>query len=74
MNIQSIVLYSKTAPICFNLVSHFNNTNSENDSSENILYSKYFDMEDIEKLKIPNNKAFLKLFLEDLFLFLEILI
>ena len=46
------------------MISPFINTNRENDNTdfENILSSEYFDIEHIQKLKIPKQRKTLSLF------------
>ena len=48
-----------------NLVSQFNNntiTDNNNNVADNFIHSKYFDIDEIQKLKIVNKEKYLSLF------------
>ena len=58
---SSLIL--KPLPDLALLFNHFNNAISENNSDpENVLQSKYYDIDELQQLRIPNKEKSLSLF------------
>ena len=62
-NNNNSYLLLNPSPKLTNLVNHLNNKTIDNNNvADNFIHSKYFDIDEIQKLKIPNKEKCLSLF------------